>query len=78
VNNPSDVEKKIIIVLNLVFLCHASFALVNWDPSSAWIGAYFLGHIKKNLIHHTILHYYILYPAVLHPLGSGGASVIVQ
>jgi hypothetical protein len=25
-----------------------SFALVNWGSSSAWIGAYFLGHIKKN------------------------------
>ena len=32
------------------------FALVNWGSSSAWIGAYFLGHIEKTMIHHKLLH----------------------
>ena len=33
-----------------------SFALVNCGPSSAWIGAYFLGRIKKKKkIHHKLL-----------------------
>ena len=32
-----------------------SFALVNRDSSSAWIGAYFLGRIEKTTIHHKLL-----------------------
>jgi len=33
-----------------------SFALVNGGSSSAWIGAFFLGHIeKKTMIHHELL-----------------------
>jgi len=32
-----------------------SFTLVNWGSSSAWIGTYFLGHIEKTMIHHTLL-----------------------
>jgi hypothetical protein len=55
VNNPLDVgKKKIIITLNLDLLCCAIFALVNWGSSRAWIGAYFLGHIEKTMIHHKL------------------------
>jgi len=32
-----------------------SFALVNWGSSSAWIGAYCLGHIEKTMVHHKLL-----------------------
>jgi hypothetical protein len=32
-----------------------SFALVNWGSSSAWIGAYFLGRIKKTLIQYKLI-----------------------
>jgi len=34
-----------------------SFALVNWGSSSAWIGAYFLGHIEKTMIHYKLLRF---------------------
>jgi hypothetical protein len=44
-NNPSDVEKMIIITLNLAVVF--SFALVKWGSSSAWIGTHFLAHIQK-------------------------------
>ena len=33
-----------------------SFALVNWGSSSAWIDAYFLGHIGKTMIRHRLSH----------------------